>query len=527
MEKLNVYRDLLMLYIKDNYRADKNNILTATECIKIENTVLAFIKTQLGKKGVKIYASWYMKFYECNDIKICEDVYEDAEKDKSIKHDFLMKLAKPYDTDNSLDKYKTEEDILEEQYQEMKLEFEKTHFKCKDNYYIIENNSLSPYNKTSFINIYEDKYIDEENEYLFITKWIKDPVKRSYSRIDFLPNGSEEGVFNMWDIVRKEDHEITEDVNTEDLHELVFKVCGNKEENYDYFMKYLAHLIQYPEKKPEVCIFFTSEQGSGKDTVIELITKLIGNVLIGFENDPERIFGKFNMGTRQNKLVVVLQEADNIKSYAGKIKDLITCKQTTLEQKNVRSFTIKDYTRLLILSNNENIIKIEPGDRRFVVFKCYNFKFDPDPDFFTNVIECINNPNCIQKFLEELRTLDVSKDFNFQLNRPHTEIYNNLKEANTPAIIKWVWELTENKKIDKISPSKMCEMFNDYCAETYEQSNRVNPKSFGLMLGKYFYINDEWIGFEKTRSHGNNYYQIRKEELKDIIENHYKYIGEV
>ncbi len=112
MEKSIVYRDLLMLYIKDNYRADKNDILTTTECIKIENTILAFIKTQLGKKGVKIYTSWYMKFYECNDIKICEDVYEDAEKDKSIKYDFLMRLARPYDLDNSLDKYKTEEDIL-------------------------------------------------------------------------------------------------------------------------------------------------------------------------------------------------------------------------------------------------------------------------------------------------------------------------------------------------------------------------------------------------------------------------------
>lgn len=526
MEKSIVYRDLLMLYIKDNYTTMKHSTLTVQECIMIENKIPVFIKTYLGKKGVKIYTSWYMKFYDCNDIELCEKVYSDTEKDKSIKHDYLFKLAKPYDVDNSLDKYKTEEDILNDNYELMKEEFEKTHFKCKDNYYIIENNSLSPYNKTSFINIYENKYYDEDNEHHFITRWLRDPYIRTYSRIDFLPNGSEQGVFNTWDIVRKEDYEITEDVNIEDLHELILKVCGNRGENYEYFMNYLAHLIQYPEKKPEVCIFFTSSQGSGKDTLIELITKLIGENLLSFENDPERIFGKFNMGTRQNKLVVVLQEADNIKNYAGKIKDLVTCKVTTLEQKNVRSITIKDYTRLLLLSNNENIIKIEPDDRRFVVFKCFNFNYEPNPDFFTRVYKCLNNPNCIQKFLNELRSYDISKDFNFQINRPNTEIYNNLKEANTPAIIKWAHTLIDNR-LDIINSTSMCDMYNDYCAETYEQSNRVNPKSFGLMLRKHFYINDNWIGFERKKTNCNTHYEIRKGELKDIIENTYNYIGDL
>ena len=523
MEKIDVYRDLLMLYIKDNHKPVNTDKLTPQQAFKIETNIPVFLKTYLGKKGCKLYIQWCVK---CMDypVEMCEKIYEETEKDKTIKKDYLLGVAKLFCVDNSLDQYKTEDDILEERYIEMKSEFEKNHFKCKDNYYVIENNSLCPFNKNSFKTIYEDKYYDSDNSECFIERWFKDPVKRTYDKIDFIPNGNEPGVFNTWDIVCKKDHEITEDVSTEDLHELIFKVCGNKKDNYHYFMKYLAHLIQFPEKKPEVCIFFTSAQGSGKDTLVDLINLILGNSLVGFENDPERIFGKFNMGTRQNKLVVVLQEADNIKQYAGKIKDLITCKNTTLEQKNVRSFTIKDFTRLILLSNNENIIKIEPDDRRFVVYKSYNFKVAPNPKFFTRVYKCLENPNCIQKFLNELCSYNIQKDFNFQINRPDTEIYNSLKEANTPAIIKWAHRFIE-QDISKLESNKMCDSYNDYCSETYEQSTRVNSSSFGLTLRKYFYINDNWIGFEKHRCKSGNSFAINKEELKELIENSYNYIG--
>ena len=353
---------------------------------------------------------------------------------------------------------------------------------------------------------------------------------RTYSRIDFLPKDDIDGGFNMWDMAYREDHEITENVNTEDLHQLILKITGNKQENYNFLINYLAHMVQFPEKKPEVAIFFTSAQGSGKDTLIQLIKLLLGENLLAFENDPERVFGKFNMGTRQNKLVVVLQEADNIKNYSGKIKDLITCKETTLEQKNVRSFTIKDYTRLFLLSNKDNILPIEPDDRRFVVFKPYDFSYDPDMDFFTRVYKCLDNPNCIQQFINELRSYNIDKYYNFQSNRPHTEIYNSLKQANTPSIIKWLHELVEDIKfqpIERIETKTLINKYNDYCAENYENSNRIKPQSFGLAIRKYFNKNDKWVGIEPKKSNSKRIYQIDKEELKDIIENKYNYVGDI
>jgi len=138
----------------------------------------------------------------------------------------------------------------------------------------------------------------------------------------------------------------------------------------------------------------------------------------------------------------------------------------------------------------------------------------------------MDDPNCVQTFLEELRNIPVDKDYNFQQHRPQTEIYNSLKEVNTPSIIKWAYTLIE-KDTDKMSATNLCDSYNDYCNMTYESSTRVSSVSFGLLLRKYFYINNNWTGFEKQRSNKCVAFQINKEALKNIIENIYNYTEEI
>jgi predicted esterase YcpF (UPF0227 family) len=372
-----------------------------------------------------------------------------------------------------------------------------------------------------------DRYYDEAQTEKFIDRWLDDPDIRSYVKVDFLPNGEEKGVFNTWDLIEYEDYEIKDHtVSTENLHKLIKRLCENTDEGYNFFMNYLTHLIQFPEKKPEVGIFFSSAQGSGKDTLIKLIEKLIGQTCVAFENDPENIFGKFNKSARTNKLVVVLQEADNIKQYNSKIKDLITCKTATLGEKNVRSSVMRDYTRLIVLSNNENIIKIEPDDRRWVMFKCYNFFIDPEPEFFDNLHKDIINPDVIQKFREELLSINIDKDYNFQINRPITEFYSSMKSVNIPAIIRFMHQIIMPEREDKYPMTNLCEYYNEYIKEQFETTTKVNSKSFGIQIKKYFYINNIWYGIEPYKSGSVRGYRINQSALKTFIEDKYNYIGD-
>lgn len=524
MENGAAYRELLMHYIKDNY-LDKPD-----KCI--EDKVIEFLKCYAEYSGLETFTEWAMEYYGYTDKKYCEYIYNDTKKPKKYpKKDYLLGLAKVHDVEHNLSEYYTDDDL----YRIIKERFEEDHFKCLDIFYKIETRlidnipykSLNSFTESQFKTVYRNTYYDTAQTEKLIDRWLDDPDIRSYVKVDFLPNGSEKGVFNTWDLIDHIEYILDDPmVSTGNFHKLIKRLCENTDEGYDFFMKYLAHLIQRPEEKPEVGIFFSSAQGSGKDSLIKLIEKLIGQICVAFENDPENIFGKFNKSARTNKLVVVLQEADNIKQYNSKIKDLITCKTATLGEKNVRSSVMRDYTRLIVLSNNENIIKIEPDDRRWVMFKCYNFFIDPDKEFFDNLYKDMKNPDVIQKFREELLSINIDKEYNFQINRPNTEFYNTMKSANIPAIIRFMHQIIMLEGEDKYHMSSLCEYYNEYLKEQFETTTRVNSKSFGIQLKKYFYINNIWYGIEPYRTSNERGYIINQDAVKAFITDKYNYIGD-
>ena len=454
---------------------------------------------------------------------------EKREQEDKLRED--KKLIKQQEQERKQEKEKEEkeEEELEKQrkYEDMKDDFEEKNFKCADTFYEIFENKLRPYTKQGFMTKYQNYRIDKKTP--FLDMWFIDANIREYDKIDFIPPPikSKSNIFNTWNLIEQFDEcEIDEELDTGIFHKFFKHLCGKEENVYEYFIKYIAQLLQFPAIKPEVCLFFTGSQGGGKDTTNFILSKLIGEEAIVQDPEPENIFGKYNW-CRMNKLVVCLQETDNIKSYSGKIKDLITCKTTNIADKNVKNIKVNDYSRLIIFSNNENIINIEPSDRRFVVIKTWNFHYDPQPELFKELYKAINNPDMINKFRKELLSYDIEEDFNFQRNRPITEIYRDLKEVNTPSIIRWAWDISLAADKHEISGAELCRNYNEWCKNAFGNEKEINSKSFGLNIKKYFYINKEWIGFEKKITNSCSKYTINNETLKNIIEEQYGYTGEI
>ena len=510
----------LMQCIRDNYRGCKPQD-------DIEFDVCQILYNELGKVGGLLpYIKWSCEFYESTDYVAQEtfNLIKPQKKKEKITVDYLIKLARDYDVDNKLTEYLTTED----KYREVKLNFEKTHFQCKDYFYHIYNKQLNSYTLQGFKTKYSDLKIDGVS---FLKTWLEDSEKRIYEIIDFLPPPIfiPNDTFNTWEILdlKPPDEIINDSVDTSILHKLLYKLTNSGEESYEFLLNYLSHLVQFPSLKPEVGIFFTSTQGSGKDTLAKLISLIIDENLVAFENDPDNIFGKYNLRTRLNKIVVILQEADNIKSFNSKIKDLITCKSTTLADKGVKSITVQDYTRLMIFSNNENILKIEPDDRRWVIFKSWNFHIDKDPDFFIEVYKAMNDLEVINKFKQELYNREIDGYYNFQKNRPITEIYEDLKQVNIPSIIKWAGLLAREDFINEsLTSTQMCTHYNSWCSANFDNNTSVSTQAFGMAIKKYFYINNNWKGFEKKHIKIGTVFTINKSELRDFISDNYNYVDE-
>lgn len=529
MDKEDLIKYCIFDCIKGNY------VMPGKPEEDIELPVAQVLFNELGQKGgLGILVDWSTKYYSSN-YQLAKNLMDSLSKQKGkdkLTIDVLVNLARPFDEDNKLKKFITDED----DYAEKKIEFEETHFQAADVFYQIYDKSLRLFNKSQFTVKYEHMTYGKEQEN-FLKRWFIDPDKKLYESVDFLPPPLEvpDCVFNTWTITEQPNKTMVDDtVCTDIIYKFFDKLTNSGEDACIYLLKLVAHLIQYPASKPEVGVFFTSPQGSGKDTFFKLLTLLIGESLTSINSDPDNVFGKYNIDSRLNKLVLVLQEADNLRAYSGKIKDTITCKTANLANKGTKQITVKDYTRLFVFSNNDNILKIEPDDRRWVIFNCFDFLFDKDDTFFKELHNALDNPEIINKFRKELIDYNISQDFNFQKNRPKTDKFNDLKTINTPSIIKWAYEfnnriemIDEDEKINEYKARDLCDLYNDYCKMNYETTKEINTISFGLQLKKYFYKNGEWRGFEHKKTKNCNTFLIHKPAIDSIITDIYGYSNSI
>lgn len=162
------------------------------------------------------------------------------------------------------------------------------------------------------------------------------------------------------------------------LYHIKEVLCGGCDKVFRYVMGYLAHIIQYPRKKPPSALVFISSQGVGKNLFFDaFVSRVIGLRWAGVYDDIAHLLGRFN-GHLEGKLLCVLDEAKNCRNTAAqeadvnKLKAFITRSNIVIERKgkDVGSVAVRDYNRLIILSNNDTPVKIENTDRRFCVVRC-------------------------------------------------------------------------------------------------------------------------------------------------------------
>jgi hypothetical protein len=215
----------------------------------------------------------------------------------------------------------------------------------------------------------------------------------------------------------------------------IMTLCGDEnEENlhniYEYFINWLAHIIQKPDIKTEKCIIIKSDQGVGKSIFFEWFGKSIINEDYYYTTENiENITSKFNSETC-DKILIVLEEATNMyrkENINNALKNLITRNKGIYEKKYKNSFEKEDYCNYVMLTNNENIVKIENSDRRYLCLNASNENIG-DTDYFTKLVALFSDKNTGKHFYHYLMNRDLSK---FELNNiPETKFKNQMQENN-------------------------------------------------------------------------------------------------
>jgi hypothetical protein len=190
----------------------------------------------------------------------------------------------------------------------------------------------------------------------------------------------------------------------------IFNIWCNKDNDlYFYIIKWLANMYQNPNKPGHTAIALKSEEGAGKNIILDALVKSFGKHGI-MVSKPDEVIGRFNDAI-STSILVVLNEAfwAGNKQTEGALKSLITDEMLRCEKKFLPSFTVKNCTHIIIASNNEWIAPVSISDRRWIILEVSN-DAKGNYKYFEQLANHIKNGG-INYFINYLLTLDIS-DYN-------------------------------------------------------------------------------------------------------------------
>jgi hypothetical protein len=367
----------------------------------------------------------------------------------------------------------------------------------------------------------------------FISDWFLDADKRVYEKFDFVPPPIkiDPRIFNTWekfDVEKLIDEGVDESTEIEAILYHIKVLCNFDERAYDYFLKWLAQIVQNPATPCGTMPILISDEGGGKGTLLKLLRYLLGELYVASTSDPlKEVFDKFS-NMRMNKLVICINEATiaDTRKIKEKLKDAIDAPTYNHENKNMNPMTLRNVNRFIGFSNNYNSFPVSTGDRRIFILRCSD-KYCKDKEYFDNLYKHMNNDSVRVGFFNYLMNLDISK-VDWINDRPVTEIYEDLRILNIHPIINFIEDLVlkrylfnkcEEKNMLILSMNNLFNKFNVYCK--LKQCNLTfTDKSFGIAFKTNIQIDKGHI--VKKRTNKGMMYEInRKETFKWLKEKKY------
>lgn len=506
-------------------------------------------ETRIILKAIKlaIKNKFYITAYTYDGFQVLKnDAIEDLIVDLNKLYDGIDFMVKPFKKGLDLSQLTdpTKFDIgvfdMHDNYDSKKRYFEKYHFKVKNpvSYFEERRNYCSDVPQAEFERRYEDLqyyYEDKKGETKqsdFMKQWKKDSSKRVYDTAVFMPppRGDElpKDVYNKWTGFPIENEPLDESVNITRLLYHIVVVANFNYATYNWFLDWMASIIQNPSRKTEVCPVLIGSQGCGKSTLAErYLSNMIGDEKTLITSEPAKFTGRFT--DLEGKLIVALNEAEgsNLSEVTSVIKDRITSATFPREKKGMQIEEAKPCFVNLIYTSNQIYFKLEKGERRFMPVICSD-QYKNNKAYFDLLYRDFADKTKMRKFYQYLKDRDISK-VHLANDRPWTEIRMSLSNMCLPYDDKFMIYILENwdevrsdawnieegimewSEEDTLKMTASC--FNKIFVKWWKQVERLKEASlpsssaFGIKMGLIACV-------RKDRHSSGNKYTIKRNWLE-------------
>jgi hypothetical protein len=330
-------------------------------------------------------------------------------------------------------------------------------------------------------------------------RWLEWEARQTFERIEFEPSNPTAGNFNLFKGFNRVESDQTKDWSLIKLH-LLEVLCSGNIDYFNWLMTWFANIIQRPGEKLGSAIVVQGTKGSGKSIIFDAFADLLQPYTYKTA-ESEQIIGKFNWHL-SNKLLLIAEEA----IFAGDtkadsaLKNLITSKEIGFEKKGHDSIMLNNYLRLVVISNEDWIIRASRDhERRYLVLQTID-TYIGDLGYFGKILKQIDSGGLSGfRYALENWVPPYEESWNVLRSPPKTEWLEEQADLATTPWDSFFYEAIENgffengyKPIDLsedkptlVKVSELFEAYSEALGSAPFARNKATPQTLASLIKKH------------------------------------------
>ena len=184
-------------------------------------------------------------------------------------------------------------------------------------------------------------------------------------------------------------------------------LCGGDQNQFDYYVNFLAHMFQKPQERPGVAIIHQSIEGTGKSLITRLLSNIWGSKHSIVLDKQSQLTGDFNAHLC-GAMFICIEETSTARNIAAgeQLKNLVTAETLTINPKGKPVFQVSHYGRVIMNTNHEWAITAGSDSRRWFVPDISEHRVG-ERSYFRKLASAISDERVQQAFLSYLLGLDL------------------------------------------------------------------------------------------------------------------------